>query len=139
MQPDFAPYVSLYKYGLTTFLASASAGYETLRQLRALQLKTDKEMLSYVQGLSAEVDSATSIGALVAVQQKMLSDLMGREFAYLRDLEKIAREASSSVANSIRESQNPWQERMAQIAEGASRFLANGNAQGADRRVAEHA
>ncbi|MFY2834613.1 hypothetical protein [Achromobacter xylosoxidans] len=135
MQLEYEPHAGLYKYGLNSFLAAASGYFDMLRQLRTLQLKTDKEMLAFVQNARAEVDAADTAGAILAVQQKIVMELMGRELAYWRELEKIGREASASTAAAIRSSQSPWQERMAQIAEGAAQFLAQGNAAGGDRHA----
>lgn len=135
MQLEYEPHATLYKYGLHSFLASASGYFDTLRQLRTLQLKTDKEMLAFVANARAEVDAADTVGAVMAVQQKFMMELMGREMAYLRELEKIGREASAVTAAAIRNSQSPWQERMAQIAEGAAQFLAPGNGASGDRHA----
>ncbi|MNY36801.1 hypothetical protein D3C86_1713110 [compost metagenome] len=53
-------------------------------------------------------------------------DLLGRELNYLREVEKITRDASLASAAVLRDSKNPWQERMTQIAEGTAKFLAEG-------------
>ncbi|MGB3819909.1 MAG: hypothetical protein ACWGIK_07175 [Achromobacter pulmonis] len=135
MQLEYEPHATLYKYGLNSFLASACGYFDMLRQLRTLQLKTDKEMLAFVENTRAEVDAADTVGAVLALQQKFMMELMGREMAYLRDLEKIGREASAATVAAIRSSQSPWQERMAQIAEGAAQFLSQGNGTGGDRHA----
>ena len=82
------PYAALYKYALNSLVASASGYYEALRQLRTLQLKTDKEMQAFAQKAAADIDGAGSMTALLAVQQQLMTDLMERELAYFRDLEK---------------------------------------------------
>ncbi|MGE8656799.1 MAG: hypothetical protein ACN6O8_08630 [Achromobacter sp.] len=135
MQLDYEPQAALYKQGLDSLLTMASGYFDMLRQLRTLQLKTDKDMLAFVQTVRAEVDSADTMGALFAVQQKCMMELMGHELAYLREIEKIGREASTATVTAIRSSQSPWQERMAQIAEGAAQFLSQGQAAGAERRA----
>ncbi|AMG46784.1 hypothetical protein [Achromobacter ruhlandii] len=134
MQLDYEPHAALYKYGFNSLLASASGYFDTLRQLRTLQLRTDKEMLAFVQHARDQVDAADTAGALLAVQQSFMLELFGRELAYLRELEKIAREATALTAAAIRSSQSPWQERMAQIAEGAAQFLSQGNGATGDRQ-----
>ncbi|SEI46399.1 hypothetical protein [Achromobacter sp. NFACC18-2] len=135
MQPDYEPYVALYKYGLHSAMAAATGYFEFARQLRALQLKTDKEMLAFAQEVNAEIDSANSFAAVCALQQKFVTDLMNREFGYLREVEKITREASTTTAAALRDSKNPWQERMSQIAESTAKFLADGNARSAMARA----
>ena len=67
-------------------MANASSYYEALRQLRTLQLKTDKEMQAFAQKAAADIDGAGSMTALL--QQQLMTDLMERELAYFRDLEK---------------------------------------------------
>lgn len=134
MQLDYEPHAALYKYGLNSLLASASGYFDTLRQLRTLQIKTDKDMLAFVQHVRAEIDAADTLGAVLAAQQTFMMELMSRQLAYLREMEKIAREASASTAAAIRSSQSPWQERMAQIAEGAAQFLSQGNPASAQRQ-----
>jgi len=135
MQPDYEPYVALYKYGLHSAMAAATGYFEFARQLRALQLKTDKEMLAFAQEVNAEIDSANSFAAVCALQQKFVTDLMNREFGYLREVEKITRDASTTTAAALRDSKNPWQERMSQIAESTAKFLADGNTRSAMARA----
>jgi len=60
---------------------------------------------------------------------------MNREFGYLREVEKITREASTTTAAALRDSKNPWQERMSQIAESTAKFLADGNTRSAMARA----
>lgn len=131
MQVDYEPYVALYKYGLNTALAMAENYFDSARQLRALQLKTDKEMLAFAQQASAEMESMSTVSAVCAFQQKLAADLFGREMDYLREVEKIARAASASASATLKESKNPWQERVSEIALGVGQFLSNGNASGA--------
>ena len=88
MQVEYTPYAALYKYALNSLVANASSYYEALRQLRTLQLKTDKEMQAFAQKAAADIDGAGSMTALLAVQQQLMTDLMERELAYFRDLEK---------------------------------------------------
>lgn len=128
MQPDYAPYVALYKYGLTTALAMAENYFDSARQLRALQLKTDKEMLALAQHVQAEIESMSTVAAVCSYQQKLTAELLGRELNYLREIEKIARAASTSASATLRDSKNPWQERVSEVAFGAGQFLADGNA-----------
>lgn len=128
MQPDYEPYVALYKYGLHSALAAATGYFDYARQLRALQLKTDKDMLAFAQDANAEINGATSLAAICALQQKLVTDLMSRELNYLREIEKITRDASAATAAALRESKNPWQDRMSQIAEDTAKFLSDGNA-----------
>ncbi len=128
MQPDYEPYVALYKYGLHSALAAATGYFDYARQLRALQLKTDKDMLAFAQDANAEIEGATSLAAICALQQKLVTDLMSRELNYLREIEKITRDASAATAAALRESKNPWQDRMSQIAEDTAKFLSDGNA-----------
>ena len=49
----------------------------------------------------------------------------------------MTRDISSSASAALISGQNPWQERMAEIAEGAARFLAQapGAVAGADRHA----
>ena len=138
MQVEYTPYAALYKYALNSLVANASSYYEALRQLRTLQLKTDKELQAFAQKAAADIDGAGSMTALLAVQQQLMTDLMERELAYFRDLEKMTRDISSSASAALISGQNPWQERMAEIAEGAARFLAQatpGAVAGADRHA----
>lgn len=128
MQPDYEPYVALYKYGLHSALAAATGYFDYARQLRTLQLKTDKDMLAFAQDANAEINGATSLAAICALQQKLVTDLMSRELNYLREIEKITRDASAATAAALRESKNPWQDRMSQIAEDTAKFLSDGNA-----------
>ncbi|MDH0091015.1 hypothetical protein N7373_06125 [Achromobacter mucicolens] len=137
MQPDYEPYLALYKYGIHSALAAATGYFEFARQLRSLQLKTDKEMLAFAQEANAQVNAATSLTAMCALHQKLMTDLMGREFGYLKEMEKIARETSTMTAAALRESKNPWQERMSQIAESTAKFLADGNAVAAMTRAGQ--
>ncbi len=128
MQADYEPYVALYKYGLNTALAMAENYFDSARQLRTLQLKTDKEMLAFAQHASAEMESMSSVSAICTYQQKLAADLFGRQMNYLRELEKIARAATSSASAALKDSKNPWQERVSEIAFGVGQFLSNGNA-----------
>jgi len=128
MQPDYEPYVALYKYGLNTALAMAENYFDSARQLRALQLKTDKEMLAFAQQAHAEMESMSTVAAICSYQQKLAADLLGRELDYLREIEKIARAASASASTTLRDSKNPWQERVSEVAFDVGQFLANGNA-----------
>ena len=89
-------------------MANASSYYEALRrQLRTLQLKTDKEMQAFAQKAAADIDGAGSMTALLAVQQQLMTDLMERELAYFRDLEKMTRDISSSASAALISGQNP--------------------------------
>ncbi|MFY3551550.1 hypothetical protein [Achromobacter insolitus] len=128
MQPNYEPYVALYKYGLNTALAMAESYFDSARQLRALQLKTDKEMLAFAQQAHAEMEAMSTVAAICSYQQKLAADLLGREMDYLREIEKIARAASASASATLRDSKNPWQERVSEVAFGVGQFLANGNA-----------
>ena len=74
--------------------------------------------------------------ALLAVQQQLMTDLMERELAYFRDLENDPRHIQLGLGRPDQRPE-PWQERMAEIAEGAARFLAQvtpGAVAGADRQ-----
>ncbi|HAP25434.1 MAG TPA: hypothetical protein DCR74_07330 [Achromobacter sp.] len=128
MQPDYEPYVALYKYGLNTALAMAENYFDSARQLRALQLKTDKEMLAFAQQMQAEIGTMSTVAAICSFQQKLAADLLGRELTYLREIDKIARAASTTASATLRDTKNPWQERVSEVAFGAGQFLANGNA-----------
>jgi len=102
--------------------------FDSARQLRALQLKTDKEMLALAQHVQAEIESMSTVAAVCSYQQKLTAELLGRELNYLREIEKIARAASTSASATLRDSKNPWQERVSEVAFGAGQFLADGNA-----------
>ena len=118
-------------------MANASSYYEALRQLRTLQLKTDKEMQAFAQKAAADIDGAGSMTALLAVQQQLMTDLMERELAYFRDLENDPRHIQLGLGRPDQRPE-PLQERMAEIAEGAARFLAQatpGAVAGADRHA----
>lgn len=135
MQSDYEPFVALYKYGFRAALSAASAYFEFARQLRTLQLNTDKDMLAFVQGANAEIDNAASLAGLWALQQKMLTQLMGRELSYVRDVEKAAQEASADIDTLSADSKNPWQDRIAQVTEEAAEFLAHGDGKSASARA----
>ncbi|MGY6270446.1 hypothetical protein ACXIUT_12195 [Achromobacter denitrificans] len=96
--------------------------------MRTLQLKTDKEMMAFAQQASAEIEAMTSAGAIYALQQRLATDLLARELNYLREIEKIMGEASAMAAATLRESRNPWQERMARLSQEEGQFLADGGA-----------
>lgn len=130
MQVDYEPYVALYKYGLDTALAMAENYFDSARQLRSLQLKTDKEMLAFAQQSSAEMQSMSSVSAIYAFQQKLAADLFRREVDYLREMEKIAHATFASASATLRETRNPWQERVSDIVFGVGQFLSDGNATG---------
>ncbi|WP_116519831.1 hypothetical protein [Achromobacter insuavis] len=134
MQLEYEPHAALYKYCLNSFLSSASGYFDTLLKLRTLQLKTDKEMLAFVQNARTEVDTANTVGGVLQMQQEFMMELTSRQLVYLRAIEKIVREASASTAAAIRNSQSPWQERMAQIAEGAAQFLSRSATAGSDNQ-----
>ncbi|EFF73932.1 hypothetical protein HMPREF0004_4725 [Achromobacter piechaudii ATCC 43553] len=128
MQPDYEPYVALYKYSVNTALAAATNYFDYMKQLRTLQLKTDKDLLAFSHAANSQIDGASSVEAVFALQQKFVTDLLGRELTFWREIEKIMRDASASSAVALRQSANPWQERLTQVAEDAAKFLANGNA-----------
>ena len=104
-------------------MANASSYYEALRQLRTLQLKTDKEMQAFAQKAAADIDGAGSMTALLAAAAAHDGPDGTRTGLFPRP-GKMTRDISSSASAALISGQNPWQERMAEIAEGAARFLA---------------
>ena len=88
MQVEYTPTPPCTSTRSTASWPAYSSYYEALRQLRTLQLKTDKEMQAFAQKAAADIDGAGSMTALLAVQQQLMTDLMERELAYFRDLEK---------------------------------------------------
>lgn len=127
MLPVYEPYTALYKYSLDVALTATSNYFEYVRELRTLQLKVDKEMVAWMQNAHTEIDAETSVAGICALQQKHMTDLLGRELRYFKELERISREASASTTKALRNSRNPWQERVSQIAEDAAQFVVNGS------------
>ncbi|TAM86796.1 MAG: hypothetical protein EPN41_09160 [Candidimonas sp.] len=131
MQSDYESYLTLYKYGLNAALAMAENYFDYARQLRTLQLKTDKEMLAFAQQASIEIENMPSANGIQALQQKLATDLLGRELDYLREIDKIARQAVVTAAATMRENNRTWREHMSQLAQNGGRILAGGSAPGA--------
>jgi len=127
MQPVYEPYTALYKYGLDVALSAASNYFEYVKELRTLQLKVDKEMVTWMQQAHTEIDAEHSIAGICALQQKHMTDLIDRELKYFKELERIFREASASTSQAIRNSRNPWQDRFSQIAEDVAQVVAHGS------------
>ena len=69
-------------------MANASSYYEALRQLRTLQLKTDKEMQAFAQKAAADIDGAGSMTALLADAAAAHDGPDGTRTGLFRDLEK---------------------------------------------------
>lgn len=128
MQPVYEPYTALYKYGLDVALSAASNYFEYVRELRTLQLKVDKEMLTWMQHAHTEIDAESSIAGICALQQKHMTELFDRELRYFKELERISREASASTSQALRNGRNPWQERFSQIAEDVAQVVVHGSA-----------
>ncbi|AZS80855.1 hypothetical protein [Achromobacter spanius] len=128
MQPVYEPYTALYKYGLDVALSAASNYFEYVKELRTLQLKVDKEMVTWMQQAHTEIDAEPSIAGICALQQKHMTDLIDRELKYFKELERIFREASASTSQALRNSRNPWQDRFSQIAEDVAQVVAHGSA-----------
>ena len=131
MQSDYESYLTLYKYGLNAALAMAENYFDYARQLRTLQLKTDKEMLAFAQQASIEIENMPSANEVHALQQKLAADLLGRELNYLREIEKIARQAVVAAVATMGENNRTWREHMMRLAQNGGRLLADGGAAGA--------